>query len=110
MTRVGTGVAVARSVSTRVSVSRKPSNLTATLRRVRSLTSPTTAKFGLSMRRHSAAQGTAMATNAASNPVVIIVRNGLMRSRLVSSMAFKCLCTQDIAGAQGNTTTSSFKV
>ncbi len=70
MTTVGTGVAVARSVSTRVSVSRKPSNLIATSRSVPAPTSPTTTKFGLSMRFHSAAQGLATAMNTASNPTV----------------------------------------
>lgn len=72
MTTVGTGVAVARSPSTRVRVSRKPSNLTATSRSVRALTSPTTTKFGLSMRRHSAEHGSAIAVSTTSNPAVSI--------------------------------------
>jgi hypothetical protein len=59
---VGTGVDVARSVMTRVSVSRNPSNSMATLRNVRALTSPMTTKSGLSIRRHSAATGGAAPT------------------------------------------------
>ncbi len=49
-TTVGTAVAVARALSTRLSVSRKLSNCAAIRPRSRALASPTTMKFGLSRR------------------------------------------------------------
>jgi hypothetical protein len=81
MTTVGTGAVVVDDGSTRRSASWNPSNFAAVARSSRALTSPTTMKLGVSMRRHAAEAGVAMARRTHSRAALL----GPRYTSLVSS-------------------------